>query len=378
MSSQDKALSNTEGKTREDLAGASGCGPLPQDNPDQQGSDKSGKMSSLDLSRLSTTPPLDEANKSIDSWLENTDTPFESGSPPIRNQENVPLSGDPGLTDPNEQTKEIEALTKGLPNRQGKSGTIAPTNTPQSRKGTGSRARAFSAGGAAGNRPHMGPQAKTMEDSDLPRPQFSNSNSGSIQGTIRSLPGESKFSITPDEGDPNSAERISSAHAPSNMSNITERSIPASQTRRPTSLHSPGTPVVGSSSVNSQNLLSHLLEQHRGFHPGVTKYLVDNVAGTPSPPKRAEPSLSPLPLVGSTVNAYGLAQPPSSLTFQDAEDVPILGSVRRHLGELVTEPEPLNYNSSTSRFQQCSDGGFQHNPWRPTGKTIPNKIMPNR
>src|SRR5580658_4274537 len=96
MSSQDKIQTDNKGKGREEIPEASGSGSSAQVHPDEQGPDKEGVVSLLDLSALSTTPPLHVANKNINQWLNNTQTPSGAGTPSLQNQENARVSSDPG------------------------------------------------------------------------------------------------------------------------------------------------------------------------------------------------------------------------------------------------------------------------------------------
>jgi hypothetical protein len=319
MSSQGKVQSNNRGKAREDLATASGSGPSPQTQADEQGSDKSSQISPTDLSKLSTAPPLDKVNNRIDKWLRTTEAPSTGGSRSTQNQENIPLLGNSDSTGQDELTKEIGALTKGLFNTQGNLGTIAPPNTPQSYDSNRLRVRAQSAGDCTGKRPHMGPQAKTMEEGDLP-------------------------------------------------------------TTATTSPTAPSTdiPALDGQGINNHDALEQFLEQHHGVSPPLAQYLKDNVAGGPSALTDAEPSLTPPSLAGKTVNSHGLAQPPSPLSFQHAQDnvrLPISGPGRTLPMGVLTELESINNSPPASRFQYFSDLGCRHSSHASIGEAFSHSLM---
>ncbi len=392
--SQDKIQSSNMGRARrETAAGASGSSRSVPVHPDEQGPDTAGSVSPLGLSKLSTTPPLDKVNKTIDRWLSNTQTPSGSASPLVKNQENSRLSSDPASAALDELTKELQALAKHPFNAKGKSGTSAPANTPYSEDCSGLRARAQSTGDACGRRVCMGPQAKTMEEGDLPtramamdeidvpRPLFSKSNSTTVAERSTLLPQINQSSTTPDDvklissNQPNkSVECTSSPSALAQTSGVTETNIPA----LPTAIAQPSQPstsppALAGPEINSLGVAENLLEQNQGIPPDATHLLTDSVTGRPSAPTHAAPFLTPPTLPGATVNAYGLAQPPSLLSFQQhaQHNLPVATSTPAHLGRVITEAESFNDSPNVPRFQDFSGIGRQHSPHASTGESSP-------
>jgi hypothetical protein len=385
MSSQDKVQSNNRGKVREDLAAASGSGPSPQTQADEQGSDKSSQISPMDLSKLSTAPSLDKVNNRLDKWLSTSETPSTGGRPSTQNQENVPLLGDSSATSQDELTKEIDALTKGLFNTQGDPGTIAPANTPQSYDSNGLRARAQSAGDCTGKRPHMGPQTKTVEEGDLPKPLLLRSKSNTVAGA--SLLKGSQFSMTPGAFEPNASEipkkpvkHTPPPHGSAQTTSATETNISTLPTTGTASPTAPSTdiPALDGPGINNHDVLENFLEQHQGVYPPMAQFLKDNVTGKPSALTAAEPSLPPPSLAGKTVNSHGLAQPPSPLSFQHAQDnvhLPISGPGRTRPMGVLTELESINNSPPASRFQYFSDLGCQHSSHASIGETFSHGLI---
>jgi hypothetical protein len=385
MSSQDKVQSNNRGKVREDLAAAPGSGPSPQTQANEQRSDKSSQISPIDLSKLSTAPPLDKVNNRIDKWLSTTRAPSTGGSPSTQNQENVPLSGDSGATGQDELTKEIDALTKGLFNTQGNPGTIAPANTPQSYDSNGLRARAQSAGDCTGKRPHMGPQAKTMEEGDLPKPLLLRSKSNTVAEA--SLLKGSQSSMTPGAFEPNASKiprepvkHTPPPHGSAQTTSATKANIstlPTLATASPTA-PSTNTPALDGPGINNHDVLENFLEQYHGVSPPMAQFLKGNVAGKPSTLTAAEPSLTPPSLAGKTINSHGLAQPPSPLNFQHAQDnvhLPISGPGRTRPMGVLTELESINNSPPASRFQYFSDLGCRHSSHASIGEAFSHSLM---
>jgi hypothetical protein len=349
---------SSQGKAREHLAATPDFASPLHVNPDEQGSDKSGQISPFDLNKLSTSPSLDQVNKRISDWLHGTKMPLGSSGPSFQNQENVPLSGDAGPRC-QEQIREIEGLRKVALNNQLNLGTVAPANTPQSRDDPGLRGRAISAGRSGGNRPHMGSQAKIMEDSDLPRPLLSGPKPRTAQETSSSLPDDLNSSKTPDEANSNGSElpnkpkkRSSSAHARVDTSVWIREKIFTPQTTASTSQPSASSAAPAGLGVNRGSLVRRILDQRRGLPPTAAKYIMDNAAGSASAPAQVEPSLS---------HSHYLERP-SPLSFQHAKVVPVPDPRIIHLGDRVAEAEPLSESTPASAFQHFQEGGCQHRP----------------
>lgn len=398
MSSQDKIQTDNKGKGREETLEASGSGSSANVHPGEQGPDKGGVITFRDLTNLSMTPPQHDANKNINKWLSNTQTPSGAGTQSIQNQENAHVSSDPGSRALDELRQELGALAERPFNTHGRPGTNAPTNTPQSCDYNGPRPRAFSTGDLNGRRLRMGRQANTMDGSALPLPLFSTSNSSTPAGTSTSLPQNRQTFTTADilrHYAPwlpsRSAVRNLLFHTSHQAIGVTETSLSASPSTavllNPES--STATPALAGITSNGPGPAQNVSQLHHG-----------------SPLSAAQPLDAPFiklrTLPGTAGNFHGLAQdlsnfnqdvhqsatepfvdnmvrrPPSPLIVrQHAQHnlgLPILPPPTTHQGEFVAEPQSINYSPTALPFHNFSIIGHQHNPQASTGESFPNDL----
>jgi hypothetical protein len=405
MSSQGKTDTNNKGKAREEIAQASGSGPSAQVHPDEQGSDMGSTVSHLDLSTLSTTPPLHTVNKNIGQWLNTTQTPSGAGSPSMQNQENAMLSSDPGSMILDELSQELNTLATRPLNTRGKPGTSAPANTPQSCDHNGLRARAHSTGDANGRRLRMGPQANTMDGSVLPLPLFSKSNSSTAAGTSTSTPQAHQTSTIIDEiqlKDPGlpgkSVKSTSSPHATPQAAGVTETNLSTSLTMdvSPNPECSTGTPALAGTANSSLGLAQHVLQLHQGIPVSAAHLVVENTVGRPSALTNAVPSISSPAVAGIDGNVHGPAQDLSNLNqfvyqsatqllvenmvsrpsspliirqnAQQTADLPTVPPSTAPLEQVVNEPESVHHSPTAPLFHDFSSIGRRHSLQASTGE----------
>jgi hypothetical protein len=397
MSSRDKIQTDNKGKGREEIPEASGSGSSAQVHPDEQGPDKGGVVSLLDLSALSTTPRLHVANKNINQWLNNTQTPSGAGPPSLQNQENARVSSDPGSKILDELSQELGALAARPFNTQGKPGTSAPTNTPQPCDCNELRPRAHSTGDANGRQLRMGPQANTMDGSVLPLPLFSTSNSSAPARTSTSMPQNHQTFRPADileyhapELPGKSAKRTLTSQAPHQTAVVSETSLPALLTTAVISNpeSSTGTPALAGTASNGISLTQNVSQLHQGTPLSAAQLL------------EIAPFIKLPALAGTAGNVHGLAQDLSKLNQHDHQsatqhlvdnlvgrppsppivrqhaqhnlDLPILPPPTTHQGEFVAEPESINYNPTALPFHNFSSIGRQHSPQASTGESFLN------
>lgn len=361
MSSQDKIQTDSKGKGGEEIPKASGSGSSAQVHPDEQGPVKGG-VSPRNLSTLSTPPPLHEANKNINKWLNNTQTPSGAGTPSIQNQENAQVSSDPSSRILEELSQELDALAERPFNTQGKPGTSAPANTPQSCNYNALRPRAQSAGDAIARRLRMGPQANTMDGSVVPPPLFSTSNSCTRAGTSTSTPQNHQTFTAADILEYNvpqlpnkSAKRTLTSHASAHAAGDTERGPSAS----------PRTVVLlNREYATGKPALAGIADAVHGLAQNPANLNVD--AQQPAPQLLAE-------------NIVGMPPTPT-IRAQQTSHLPIIPPPTAPLVRVVTEPEsfhdsstapfPSFHESSAAPFLNFSSIGRQHSLQASTGEAF--------